>query len=51
MKYKIMKKLIFSTLMLACSVMAVMAQSPTDKSSSKLTVGAFGGLNIPKLTS
>jgi hypothetical protein len=50
MKYNIMKKLIFSTLLSACSVFAAIAQSPADNSSSKLMFGAFGGLNIPKLT-
>ncbi len=45
-----MKKLVVILLVLACSVGLVMAQSSSEKSVSKFTLGAFGGLNIPDLT-
>jgi hypothetical protein len=45
-----MKKFIVISFLLASSVVFALAQSSSDKNVSKLTLGAFGGLNIPKLT-
>ena len=45
-----MKKFIVISFLLASSVVFSLAQSSSDKNESKLTLGAFGGLNIPKLT-
>jgi len=45
-----MKKLVIISFVFACSMGLVMAQSPSEKSVSPLTVGVFGGLNIPDLT-
>lgn len=45
-----MKKIIVTSLMLACSMVLVMGQCTSDKAVPRFTLGAFGGLNIPKLT-
>lgn len=45
-----MKKFIISSILLACSMLFVIAQSSPDKSISKFSLGAFGGLNIPRLS-
>ncbi len=45
-----MKRLIVISFVFACSMSLVMAQSTSEKRVSPLTVGAFGGLNIPDLT-
>lgn len=45
-----MKKIIVTSFLLVCSMVLTMAQSSSDKSASKFTLGAFGGLNIPQLT-
>jgi hypothetical protein len=45
-----MKKSILATFLLACPMVLLLAQPIPDKSSSHFTIGAFGGLNIPRLT-
>lgn len=45
-----MKKTIVTLAVLSCSIMIAMAQPLSNKRESKFTVGAFGGLNMPKLT-
>jgi hypothetical protein len=45
-----MKKFIVISFLLANSVVFAIAQSSSEKNISKFTLGAFGGLNIPKLT-
>ena len=45
-----MKKLVIISFVFACSIGLVLAQSTSEKSVSKFSLGAFGGLNIPDLT-
>lgn len=45
-----MKKLIAASLLLLSVIVQIVAQSSTDQSVSRFTLGTFGGLNIPKLT-
>jgi len=45
-----MKKFIVVSFLLTSSVVFSLAQSSSDKNVSKLSLGVFGGLNIPKLT-
>ena len=45
-----MKRFIVTSFVFACAIGLGMAQSPSEKSVSPFTVGAFGGLNIPDLT-
>jgi len=45
-----MKKIIVTSLALLCPIIMAMAQSSSDKDISNLRVGAFVGLNMPKLT-
>lgn len=45
-----MKKIIVTLFALSCSTILAMAQSSSDNSISNLKIGAFVGLNMPKLT-
>jgi len=45
-----MKKIIATLFILLCSMNMVWSQSPLKNGVSRFTIGAFGGLNIPKLT-
>jgi hypothetical protein len=45
-----MKKLIVTSLFILFIIVSIEAQSSADQRVSRFTLGAFGGLNIPKLT-
>ena len=45
-----MRKFIVTLFILSCSMNMIMAQSSSSNDFSKFTIGAFGGLNMPRLT-
>lgn len=45
-----MKKSIVTSFLLTCPIVFLLAQPIPDKSSSHFIIGAFGGVNIPRLT-